>query len=98
MVLCSYQWLQGRLLDILDAFLSPDHLAELRPLLLDNDGNDRSALQNIWLLPPSIHKAFREGHEHVKSTAERLREIGEPSESCENTIHRAYVSRNIPDI
>lgn len=52
---------------ILDAFLSPLHIARLRTLLQSHGADDRTILQNLWLLSPTIHRAFRGGHVNVEA-------------------------------
>ncbi|KFY30935.1 hypothetical protein V493_01533 [Pseudogymnoascus sp. VKM F-4281 (FW-2241)] len=58
---------EGRIHAILDAFLSPLHIAKLRALLQSHANNDEDMLRNLWLLSPSIHKAFRGGHVNVEA-------------------------------
>ncbi|TGO20033.1 hypothetical protein BTUL_0001g00400 [Botrytis tulipae] len=43
---------EGRLLRILEAFLSPSYVARLRNILSDQVKNDESYLKNLWLLTP----------------------------------------------
>ena len=50
---------------ILDAFLSPLHIARLRALIQSHNAEDGAILRNLSLLSPSIHKAFRGGHVNV---------------------------------
>lgn len=47
---------------MLEAHISPPYVEKLRTQLANQEVNDKDALRNIWLLPPSVHKAFREGH------------------------------------
>ncbi|KAJ5701006.1 hypothetical protein N7493_012052 [Penicillium malachiteum] len=47
-------------LEILEAFLSPSGLAQLKPLV-GNHGDIQVALQNLWCLSPSVHQAIRNG-------------------------------------
>lgn len=67
LVFLSYGFYQGRIYTILDAFLSPVHIARLRALLQTHSDNDGDVLQNLWLLSPSIHKAFRGGQVNVQA-------------------------------
>jgi hypothetical protein len=67
---------------IVDVFLSPLHIARLRALLQSHGTDDRTVLRNLWLLSPSIHRAFRGGHVNVeargltsKSPETKLQEI-----------------------
>ncbi|ESZ96856.1 serine/threonine protein kinase [Sclerotinia borealis F-4128] len=57
---------EGRLLIILEAFLSTSQVDRLRTLLSGRIRNDAIFLQNLWLLSPSMHKAFRTGHIEVR--------------------------------
>ncbi|KAJ8062499.1 hypothetical protein OCU04_009029 [Sclerotinia nivalis] len=57
---------EGRLLRILEAFLTPSYVAEPRAHLSGEVKNDEIYLKNLWLLTPSIHKAFRGGHVSMK--------------------------------
>ncbi|OBT80199.1 hypothetical protein VF21_00547 [Pseudogymnoascus sp. 05NY08] len=57
----------GRMRTILDAFLSPLHIARLKALLQSHGADDRTVLQNLWLLSPSIQSAFRGGHVNVEA-------------------------------
>ncbi|TGO53508.1 hypothetical protein BCON_0122g00250 [Botryotinia convoluta] len=43
---------EGRLLRILEAFLTPSYVARLRTILSDQVKNDESYLKNLWLLTP----------------------------------------------
>ncbi|KAI9644155.1 hypothetical protein NHQ30_007508 [Ciborinia camelliae] len=56
----------GRLICILKAFLSTSHVDRLRTLLSGGLQNNAISLQNLWLLSPSMHNAFRAGHIEVK--------------------------------
>lgn len=47
---------------MLEAHISPPYVEKLRVQLTNQEGNDENALRNLWLLTPSVHKAFREGH------------------------------------
>ena len=51
---------------MLEAYLSPLYVARLRTQLLSHNGDDEASLQNLWLLSPSIHRAFRTGHVNVR--------------------------------
>ncbi|KAJ9312633.1 hypothetical protein DTO271D3_7180 [Paecilomyces variotii] len=53
---------EGRLFLMLEAHISPPYVEKLRVQLTNQEGNDENALRNLWLLTPSVHKAFREGH------------------------------------
>ncbi|KAJ5627282.1 hypothetical protein N7528_004709 [Penicillium herquei] len=50
----------GASLEILEAFLSPSGLAQLKSIV-GNHGDIQAALQNLWCLSPSIHHAIRNG-------------------------------------
>ncbi|KAJ5701990.1 hypothetical protein N7488_009538 [Penicillium malachiteum] len=50
----------GASLEILEAFLSPSGLAQLKTIV-GNHGDIQVALQNLWCLSPSIHQAIRNG-------------------------------------
>lgn len=54
---------KGPLLSLLNAFITPAKTLQLRKALCD--GNKAHQLENLWLLSPSIHSAFRNGHVHV---------------------------------
>ncbi|CAD6442542.1 7d2453ca-1636-4f09-a44c-930f8bdddb60 [Sclerotinia trifoliorum] len=56
----------GRLISVLEAFISTSHVHRLRTLLSDSVEDNAIFLQNIWLLSPSMHKAFRAGHIEVR--------------------------------
>jgi hypothetical protein len=44
-------------------------------LLLNQTDDDQASLQNLWLLSPSIHKAFRAGHVEVRLKSELKSEL-----------------------
>jgi hypothetical protein len=44
-------------------------------LLLNQTDDDQASLQNLWLLSPSIHKAFRGGHVEVRLKSELKSEL-----------------------
>ena len=50
---------------MLEAYLSPLYVTRLRTHLLSHEGDNEASLQNLCLLSPSIHRAFRMGHVHV---------------------------------
>ncbi|GBF65926.1 hypothetical protein TMEN_8644 [Trichophyton mentagrophytes] len=52
---------EGSLLSLLEAFLTPDLVHWLRTTL-GSCSEQKNALQNLLLLSPSVHSAFREGH------------------------------------
>lgn len=47
---------------MLEAFLTPSYVAELRIHLSGEVRSDEMHLKNLWLLTPSMHQAFRAGH------------------------------------
>lgn len=51
---------------MLEAYLSPSYVARLRSQLSSHNGDEEASLQNLWLLSPSIHGAFRMGHVKVR--------------------------------
>lgn len=55
--------------------MSPLHISRLRNLLLNRTDDDQASLQNLWLLSPSIHKAFRAGHVEVRLKSELKSEL-----------------------
>jgi hypothetical protein len=57
---------------MLEAHLSPPYVNKLRLQLLEQASVDDVALRNLWLLSPSVHKAFREGHVAVRLTSRPL--------------------------
>ena len=62
---------------MLEAFLSVPSVSQLQVLLNAQDGDDITHLRNLWLLSPSMHRAFRAGHIDVKpgpSAAGRMKE------------------------
>ncbi|OBT54902.1 hypothetical protein VE04_04535 [Pseudogymnoascus sp. 24MN13] len=84
----------GRMRTILDAFLSPLHIARLRTLLQSHGADDRTILQNLWLLSPTIHRAFRGGHVNVeacgltsKNPETELQEIDSEPEFVMRTLY-----------
>lgn len=60
--------IQGRLYAILESFLTPSYIGRLRDVLCSK--NDISILQNVWLLSPSVHRAFRAGHVTMRTLAQ----------------------------
>ncbi|KAJ5698657.1 hypothetical protein N7462_000662 [Penicillium macrosclerotiorum] len=73
---------EGSLREILEAFLSPSGVRQLKSAIETHD-DTQNALRNLWCLSPSIHDAFREGHIKVEAQAEQEkgREIGPSSEN-----------------
>ncbi|KAL1982490.1 hypothetical protein VTN96DRAFT_1281 [Rasamsonia emersonii] len=59
---------EGRLYAILESFLTPSYIGRLRDVLCSK--NDISILQNVWLLSPSVHRAFRAGHVTMRTLAQ----------------------------
>lgn len=57
---------------MLEAHLSPQYVAKLHLQLVDQAGVDEVALRNLWLLSPSVYRAFREGHLAVRLTSRPL--------------------------
>lgn len=72
---------------MLEAYLTPSYVTHLRTQLASQEGTDETSLQNIWLLSPSIHRAFREGHVAVKLGAQ-------PSGDAESNHERAGEIQN----
>ena len=58
--------IKGGLFMMLQAFLSPLYVAQLRTRLSSFNGDEEASMQNLWLLSPSVHRAFRMGHVHVR--------------------------------
>ncbi|EED17540.1 hypothetical protein TSTA_113640 [Talaromyces stipitatus ATCC 10500] len=56
----------GCLYEMLEAHLSPQYVAKPRSQLVNQECNDGTSLQNLWVLSPSVHKAFRQGHLYVR--------------------------------
>ncbi|KAF7874042.1 hypothetical protein EAF04_002714 [Stromatinia cepivora] len=59
---------EGRLLRILETFLSASHIDRLNTLLTGQIQDNATFLQNLWLLTPTMHKAFRAGHVEVRKS------------------------------
>ncbi|TGO40517.1 hypothetical protein BHYA_0036g00500 [Botrytis hyacinthi] len=53
---------EGHLIRILETFFSTPNVNRLNALLSSQIRNNAIALRNLWLLSPSVHKAFRAGH------------------------------------
>lgn len=79
---------------MLEAYLSPSYVTKLRNLLLQQEATDEDSLQNLWLLSPSAHRAFREGHIAVRL----FQSFGELEDKCdlEERITDAGVSDVTP--
>ncbi|KAE8151741.1 kinase-like protein [Aspergillus avenaceus] len=60
------------LLEILEAFLSPEYIRHLQQVLAQHKNLKVGSLQNIVLLSPSIHNAFRQGHVDVQPRSQLL--------------------------
>ncbi|CRG84062.1 hypothetical protein PISL3812_01402 [Talaromyces islandicus] len=65
---------------MLEAHLSPSYVAKLRAQLSSQKENNEASLRNIWLLSPSVHKAFREGHVSVRLASQPF---GDSESKCE---------------
>ncbi|KAF7883360.1 uncharacterized protein EAF02_005280 [Botrytis sinoallii] len=79
---------EGRLLRILEAFLTPSYVARLRTILSDQVKNDESYLKNLRLLTSSMHKAFQRGHVAMKLKPYRGVKRVEEREMLSNDIHK----------
>lgn len=79
---------------MLEAFLSPSYVTRLRTQLANQDGIDENSLQNIWLLSPSIHRAFREGHVAIRRGYQSSRDA-ESQYRVGGEIENAWVSETI---
>ncbi|QKX58646.1 uncharacterized protein TRUGW13939_05773 [Talaromyces rugulosus] len=71
---------EGRLLMMLEAHLSPSYVAKLRTQLSSQIEDNEASLRNLWLLLPSVHRAFREGHVSVRLTSQPF---GDSESKCE---------------
>lgn len=89
----NVQQLQRPLFEILEAFLTPEYVARLASLL-ENHNDPQVALQNLWSLSPSIHRAFREGRIALHDKFARMAEIGYPIEESSLEKHYNHVGRN----
>ncbi|TEY63386.1 hypothetical protein BOTCAL_0155g00080 [Botryotinia calthae] len=65
--------------------LTPSYVARLRTIPSDQVKNDESYHKNLWLLTPSMHKAFRAGHVTMKLKTYRTVKRVEEKE-----MHRLY--------
>ncbi|KAF2490044.1 hypothetical protein BU16DRAFT_518730 [Lophium mytilinum] len=76
---------EGSLHSLLETFLTPPKVSQMRNLLRDD--SDEGGLKNLWLLSPSIHSAFRNGHVQIRPKMkvdwddEDEREIAEATEA-----------------
>lgn len=77
---------------MLEAFLSPVHVARLRALLQNHSDDDGDTLRNLWLFSPSIHKAFRGGHVNVQARGLTSKS---PEEELEGTGNAPEVSPSL---
>ncbi|KAL2846155.1 kinase-like domain-containing protein [Aspergillus pseudoustus] len=81
------------LFELLKAFLSPAVVASLRGLVEANE--KRGSLENVILLPPSIHKAFRAGHVTIKRQSDIL---NRSVPGCVDGYHEKYlICREYPE-
>jgi hypothetical protein len=55
---------QGSLCSLLEIFLMPPKVSKMRNLLCND--SDQGVLKNLWLLSPSFHSAFRNGHVNIR--------------------------------
>lgn len=85
---------QSFLFEILEAFLTPQYVVRMGAIV-ESYSDPQVALQNLWCLSPSIHKAFRQGHVVIHARAARLAEIGYPIEECSPEMHNNQV-RTLP--
>ncbi|RMZ81437.1 hypothetical protein DV738_g2159, partial [Chaetothyriales sp. CBS 135597] len=79
---------------MLEAFLSPSSVAHLRAQIANEAGVDKTTtpLRNIWLLSPSIHRAFRNGHVALRLRGSRFnpsRKV-EPDQEFAREIQNAW--------
>lgn len=83
----------GSLYGILEAFLTPRGVLKLEQLAGNTGIEDPNyALQNLWCLSPSIHKASRDGHIEICAKAENMAKWGFTPEECLSDEHKNSVS------
>lgn len=80
---------------MLEAHLSPSYLAKLRAQLSSQNEDNEASLRNLWLLSPSIHRAFREGHVYVRLTSQPFGDFLESKWELDEEIQDAWVSGTI---
>ncbi|KAL3496131.1 kinase-like domain-containing protein [Aspergillus germanicus] len=73
--------------DLLEAFLSSASVDRLRDLTVNKPEDLAASLQNVLLLPPSIHRAFQAGLVHIRPQSEILRR---PMPGCGDGYHEKY--------
>ncbi|KAF7927104.1 hypothetical protein BELL_0336g00090 [Botrytis elliptica] len=66
---------EGRLLRILETFVSTPNVDRLNTLLSSQIQDNAIALRNLWLLSPSVHKAFRAGHIEVRKSVDDSEDV-----------------------
>ncbi|KAF7883358.1 uncharacterized protein EAF02_005278 [Botrytis sinoallii] len=66
---------EGRLLRILEAFISTPNVDRLNALLSSQIQDNAIVLRNLWLLSPSVHKAFRAGHIEVRKSVDDSEDV-----------------------
>ncbi|KAF7895461.1 uncharacterized protein EAF01_009423 [Botrytis porri] len=65
----------GRLLRILETFVSTPNVDRLNTLLSSQIQDNVIPLRNLWLLSPSVHKAFRAGHIEVRKSVDDSEDV-----------------------
>jgi hypothetical protein len=78
---------------MLEAHISPSYVAKLRAQLSSQNENNEASLRNLWLLSPSIHKAFRDGHVSVRLVSQPF---GDSESECE--VDREIQDARVSDI
>ncbi|OQD95230.1 hypothetical protein PENSOL_c021G04959 [Penicillium solitum] len=88
---------QGSLYLLLQAFLTPARTSELQPILQTN--TPQSQLKNLFLLSPSVHSAFRNGHIRIFPPNNTPDQWNDETEARIKTASEVYyfVSRLSPE-
>ncbi|TGO29117.1 hypothetical protein BPAE_0018g00020 [Botrytis paeoniae] len=66
---------EGRLLRTLETFISTPNVDRWNALLSGQIQDNPIALRNLWLLSPSVHKAFRAGHIEVRRSVDDSEDV-----------------------
>ncbi|OQE94751.1 hypothetical protein PENNAL_c0003G03888 [Penicillium nalgiovense] len=81
---------QGTLYPLLRAFLTPDRTSELQTILKTNTLESR--LKNLFLLSPSVHSAFRNGHIRIFPPTNTFDQWNDETEARIKTASQVYNS------
>ncbi|KAF5875183.1 uncharacterized protein Bfra_003636 [Botrytis fragariae] len=90
----SVEPMHVRLLRILETFVSTSNVDQLNTLLFSQIQDNAIPLRNLWLLSPSVHKAFRAGHIEVRKSVDDSEDMD--SEALQLETHKLAYKCPVP--